>query len=103
MVHQAKVEAGHFSLKESFLRQVLLKIEVRLSITTSLVNLVYLWLISVFPQYDDWPTSLDELLHLDDGGQGELWKADGTGLRVEVFQYQVVQLVDQPVLKCEKQ
>lgn len=37
--------------------------------------------------------------YLNDGGQGELWEADGAGLSVEVFQYQVIQLVNQPFLK----
>lgn len=41
-----------------------------------------------------------KLCYLNDSRQGELWEANGAGLSVEVFQYQVIQLVDQPVLKC---
>lgn len=39
------------------------------------------------------------LFYLNDGGKGEFWEADGMGLGVEVLQDQVIQLVDQPVLK----
>lgn len=43
--------------------------------------------------------SQDQLFHLNDGWQGKLWEANGAGLSVEVFQHQVIQLVDQPILK----
>lgn len=36
--------------------------------------------------------------YLNDGGQGKLWEANGVGLSVEVFQHQVIQLVNQSVL-----
>lgn len=98
----SKSRGRSFSLKESFLRQVLLKLGVRLSITTSLVK-ADVFLNMTIQNSFHWSTSLDKLLHLDDGGQGELWEADGTGLRVEVFQYQVIQLVNQSILKCKKQ
>lgn len=36
--------------------------------------------------------------HLDYGGQGEFWEADGAGLGVEVLQRQVIKLLNQAVL-----
>ena len=37
--------------------------------------------------------------YLDDGGQGQLREANGAGLGVEVLQRQVIQLIEQAVLK----
>lgn len=49
------------------------------------------------------PESIYRLCYLNDGGQGELWEADGGGLSVEVLQYEVIQLVYQPVLQWSRE
>lgn len=44
---------------------------------------------------------MDWLFYLNDGGQGKFWEADGVGLSVEVLQNQVIQLINQPILKMK--
>lgn len=36
--------------------------------------------------------------YLDDSGENQLWEANAVGLAMEIFQYQVIELVNEPVL-----
>lgn len=38
-------------------------------------------------------------IYLDDGGQCKLRKSDRGGLGVEIFQYEVIELLDQAILE----
>lgn len=49
----------------------------------------------------NWSHCQDELFYLNGGGEGELWEAYRVGLGVEVLQHQVIQLVNQPILKVQ--
>lgn len=46
--------------------------------------------------------SYSDEFHLNNGGQGEFWEANGGSLSVEVFQNHIIQLVNQSFLQIKK-